>query len=350
MKFAVIGCGSMGTRRIRHVQDFQAGEVIGFNRGSKRRVEVEQEYGIRTVGKVEDLVNEDPDAVFICVPPAYHLKYLRLAIAHGWHFMSEQPLAHVADGLDALLNSVEEDGLIAQVSSNMRFHQSVRKMEEVIRADKIGPVVAGWVEKGEWLPDWHPSESYTEYYPSRSSKGGGLDFVLEFDWLTYLFGHVRRMACLANKRSSLDIDTDDVVQILMEFENGPQVVLHSDMIQRAYSRRAKFIGEAGTVEWDWEQRRVRLYRAGSRGWETFKEYQSDVQHPAMKLKPGWEWAEPMYLEDTRVFIERLENGDSTLGSLKAGIENLRLVTQAIECSRSNQVWQNPRTAYEASQA
>ncbi len=89
-----------------------------------------------------------------------------------------------------------------------------------------------------------------------------------------------------------------MVQVLLEFENGPQVVLHSDMIQRVYSRKAKFIGERGTVEWEWDKRMIRLYRAEGEQWETFEEEVDSSQFPTMKMKPGWEWVEPMYLEDT----------------------------------------------------
>jgi predicted dehydrogenase len=57
------------------------------------------------------------------------------------------------------------------------------------------------------------------------------------------------------------IDTDDVVQILLDFRDGPQVVLHSDMIQRPYGHEVKFFGEKGTLTWDLPQHRVNLYRA-----------------------------------------------------------------------------------------
>ncbi len=341
MKFAVIGCGSMGTRRIRHVQQLKAGEVLGFNRGPQRRNEAEQQYGIQTVGSARELIHEDPDAVFICVPPAAHLYYMNLAVERGWHFMTEQPVSHTMDGLDALVRAVEQSNLVTHVSSNMRFHQAVRSLKELIEADTIGPILAGFVERGEWLPDWHPHEPYTEYYPARRSKGGGLDFVCELDWLAYLFGPVSRMACLADKKSSLDIDTNDVVQILVEFASGAQVSLHSDMIQRSYSYRAKFIGERGTVEWDWELRRIRLYRAESKRWEIFEEDADAIQLPTMKGKPGWRWVEPMYLEDARVFINKLQDGDTTLSSLKTGIENLRLALKTVQCNSYNQVWQNP---------
>lgn len=341
MKFVVIGCGSMGNRRIRHVLDLKAGEVLGMDRRLDRREEVEQRFCISTIGTMEDLRRLAPDAIFVCVPPADHLGYLQAAVEHGWHFMVEQPVSHRLDHLDDLINAVERRGSITHVSCNMRFHQAVKKMKEWLDIKTIGSVLAGVVEVGEWLPDWHQYESYTDYYPSHRAMGGGLDAICDLEWLIYLFGPVSRMACFASKKSHLDIDTDDVVQILVEFGAGPSVVVHSDMIQRSYTHKAKFIGEKGTVEWDWGQRQLRLFRAESKQWEAVEEKVDLRQWPTMKMKPGWEWVEPMYLEDTRAFLRRLQAGDRSTDSLRTGIENLRTTLEAFECSAGNRVWQNP---------
>lgn len=331
----------MGTRRIRHLHQLKAGEVLGFSRGSKRRLAAERKFEIPTTDSIEDLVREDLDAVFICVPPAAHLQYMEMAVDHGWHFMVEQPISHQMEGLEALVQAVRENRLVAHVSQNMRFHQAVRRIRELIAANAIGPVLTGIIERGEWLPDWHPDERYTDYYPSRRSEGGGLDVIIDLEWLVSLFGRISRMACFAAKKSSLDIDTDDVIQVMVEFENGPQILLHADMIQRAYSRRAKFVGENGTVEWDWERREIRLYTPEKKRWETFEEQVDENEWESVSMKPGWEWVEPMYLEDTRAFIDRLQRGDTETGHLRSGIENLRLLLSAMECSSSNQVWENP---------
>jgi predicted dehydrogenase len=224
----------------------------------------------------------------------------------------------------------------------MRFHSSVRKLKELLVRNAIGRVVAGIVEAGEWLPDWHPYEPYTDYYPSSRAMGGGLDAICDLEWIIDLFGPVSRVACLAGKRTTLEIDTDDVVQMLIEFRSGPQVVLHTDMVQRVYAHKAKFIGEEGTLVWDWHRRRVSCYQARSGKWEHLED---DVVDPkertSMDLKPGWEWVEPMYLEDSRVFFARAERHDCSTDSLLEGIKNLKLILEALECSNQSRVWSNP---------
>lgn len=335
--FAVIGCGSMGVRRIRHLKQASVGSVVALDIRSDRRSEVEQQFGIKTLDSVEELLMGRPGAVFICVPPADHLFYLKMAVANRWHFMTEQPVAHSLEGLDELLLAVEREALITHVSCNKRFHPAVQKIREWIAADMIGPVASGIIEIGEWLPDWHPYEPYTDYYPSRRKMGGGLDVICELEWLVHLFGPVSRMACFAGKRSGLDIDTEDVVQVLLEFASGPLIMLHRDMIQRAFAERTKLIGEKGTIEWDWEHRKLRLYQASTKQCQVFTA-EDKADGPAMKMKPGWQWVEPMYLADTRSFLDRLQRDDADSSSLREGIENLRLVLQALECDGLKQVW------------
>jgi predicted dehydrogenase len=330
----------MGTRRIRHVLDLKAGEAVGVDVRADRRKEIEQQFNIRTIGTASELLRLAPDAIFVCVPPAEHMPYLKMAVEQGWHFMTEQPVSHTQEGLDALLAGVEKKSLVTHVSCNKRFHEGVRQIRRWIKEQAIGPVLSGIVEIGEWLPDWHPYEPYTDYYPSLKSLGGGLDAVCDLEWLAYLFGPVSRLACFAGKKSSLAIDTHDVVQMLVEFDRGPMIVLHTDMIQRVYASKAKFIGEKGTIEWDWGQRVVRLYRADSREWQVHDARVDTAQWPSMKMKPGWEWVEPMYLDDTRAFLDRLKNGDASSDSLKEGIANARIVLQALDCSARNSVWRD----------
>lgn len=341
MKFAVVGCGSMGNRRIRYIQHLKAGDIVAYDVRNDRMAAVRGKYSIQTVNSLQELIDFDPAAIFICVPPSEHLFYLNLAVEHGWHFMTEQPISHALDGLEDIVEIVRRKRLVNHVSCNMRFHPAVIKMKQLIANDSIGSVLSGVVEVGEWLPDWHPYEPYIDYYPSKKSMGGGLDAICDLEWLINMFGSVSRMACIAGKRSTLDIDTDDVVQILLEFKSGPQVSLHTDMLQRAFEHKAKFIGEKGTIVCDWVTHKVSLYQPDTKKWRTIEGEVGTVQWESMKMKPGWEWVEPMYLEDSTAFIKRLQSNDSSTVSLQEGIENLQLILQGLACNAQNIVWRNP---------
>ena len=51
MKFAARGAGSMANRRIRHVQQLGAGDVVVYDVRSDRRAEVERNHCVKTVDR-----------------------------------------------------------------------------------------------------------------------------------------------------------------------------------------------------------------------------------------------------------------------------------------------------------
>ena len=67
MKIAVVGCGSMGRRRIRHVQQLGLGELFTYDRRQDRRDEVQREFGVHTV----DSAPEDPPSGAIKLTRAF---------------------------------------------------------------------------------------------------------------------------------------------------------------------------------------------------------------------------------------------------------------------------------------
>lgn len=336
MRYGVIGTGSMGRRRARHLVSLGAGPVVGFDLREDRRAQVVRETGIGAVATPDQMIDWCPDAVFICTPPADHLDDMRLAVDHGWHFMVENPAVHRLDGLDALIRDVEKQGILANVSCNLRFHEPIRAIKDLVAKEAVGPILAGIVEIGEWLPDWHPWEPYTDYYPSRRARGGGLDAICDLDWLVDIFGPVARAVAFAGKRSFLEIDTDDVVQILLEFGGGMQVVLHSDMIQRPYTHRAKFVGQGGTISWESGEQRVGVYRADAAVWEYVGEARIDPQ--MVSNKPGFEWVEAMYEEDTHHFLRCLAGEADPLNTLRSNGEALAVILGALDAGRAGRIW------------
>src|SRR5215813_3907127 len=88
----------------------------------------------------------------------------------------------------------------------------------------IGKVIASRVKVGQYLPDWHPWGNYRQSYSAQGELGGGanLDAIHEIDYVRWLLGEV------AGKLSQLQIDTEDVAEILLRFENGAVGEIHLD--------------------------------------------------------------------------------------------------------------------------
>jgi len=314
VKYLVVGCGSMGTRRINHLLKLQAGTVEALDLREDRRAKAAKTFGIKVWADPEEAIRNSPDAILVSVPPSAHLPYLQLAVDRELHVFVEKPISHNLEGLDELARRVETSKKIFLPGCNVRFHESVRLMKELVSSGKIGRVLSAHFEWGQWLPDWHPYEPYKDYYPSRRSAGGGLDEVCDLDWLQWILGDVSDIVCVADKLSSLDIDTFDVADYLLRFRSGAILSFHLDLVQRHFHRNCKLIGEEGTLLWDSRDKALQLYRAKTGSWERFDEAPDAV--------------EGMYLEETRHFVACVTGEAKSLNTIHAEVALLRLLLGA----------------------
>ena len=316
----------MGRRRIRHASAVPGVVVAIHDSRDDRAAEAADAFpGLIRLAGAEDFAGFEPDALFICVPPAAHEAYMDEAIGAGVPFMVEQPISHRLDNLARIISGVKAKGLTTHVSNNHRFSAEVAAMRRVIESGELGPVRTVLVERGEWLPDWHPYEPYTDYYPSHRAMGGGLDSICDYAWLRHLFGEPSAATSLYSRKSSLAIDTHDVVQLLFDFSDGPQVMLHTDMIQRPYAGQVKLVFEKGVLTHTAPEPRMRLYSADVGAWRDVPLNDGRNDHQSMQGKAGFNFVEPMYEADSRFFLDRLARGDASTDSLEHGIACLRTI-------------------------
>jgi len=184
-------------------------------------------------------------------------------------------------------------------------------------------VVAMRVEVGQYLPDWHPQENYRASYSARRELGGGviLDAIHEIDYARWLLGEVELVACLADKLSRLEIDTEDTAAILFRFRGGALGEIHLDYVQRSYSRGCQIIGDEGTIRWDYSRREVCC------------DLGSTKQTKLFSNPPGWQ-PNDMYLDEMRHFLACIEGTEQATQDVFEGSRVLELALMAKESAAS----------------
>ncbi|MCS7158598.1 MAG: Gfo/Idh/MocA family oxidoreductase [Blastocatellia bacterium] len=292
MRFLIVGCGSMGKRRIRNLHQLGERELLAFDPREDRRQEVAARYGVAVFSSFEEALAQEPEALVVSTPPAWHAPYVEWAIRHNRHFFCEVPLSPDPAEIERLERLMQECGFdgVAAPSSTWRFLPTVRLLRELLREEWFAPVLCVLHQVGQYLPDWHPWEDYRTFYAADLRMGGGLDVpAIELSWMLWLLGEarVKRVQGLARKLSRLEIETADVIQLLLECDNGVLLTMHFDMIQRKGERYVKFISEGGTIVW--EGRTVRFFRASGTDWTFLPE-----------LEP--EAVEQTYVEEMRTFL------------------------------------------------
>ena len=298
-RFFVIGCGSIGQRHIGNLKSLGVADILAFDVRSDRRAETEAQFGVPTIDTLDAALGTKPDVALVAVPTNLHVPVALDAARQGCHLFVEKPLGHQLDGLDELLGTVSKHGMTAMVGCNMRFHHGPSTIQRLVNEGAVGRVITSIIDFGQYLPDWHPAEDYRKGYSANASLGGGivLDGIHEIDYARWLFGEVDEVYCHGGKASSLEIDTEDSVNILMRTVSGVGIVIHMDYLQRAYWRTCKVVGEEGTIYWDMASKTVRLYSASNGGWRTFPE-------------PDGYTVNDMYLDEMRHFLSCLRGEDA----------------------------------------
>ncbi len=268
MKVLFLGLGAIGQRHLRNLREMVGGglEVSAVrSRGldhvltDRMRVAspggLHEEFGIRVEPSLEAALAAQPEAMFICNPTNLHLAAALAGARAGVPLFIEKPLAHSLEGVDELIGLVESRSLPALVGYQFRFHPALQKAREWLAAEAIGPVLSVRSVNAEYLPNWHPYEDYRVSYAARADLGGGaiLTQIHDMDYLSALFGRPRRVMAMGGHLSSLEVDVEDTVEILMEFPGDRgffPVSLHLDYHQRPGERSCRIVGDRGQIHLD----------------------------------------------------------------------------------------------------
>jgi predicted dehydrogenase len=290
LRALIVGLGSIGRRHARNWVALGLGPVdvcrqVDSPQPEPLGVEAREFHALDTA------LNERPDVVLVTNPTSRHLETACRALAAGAHVFVEKPLSHQLAGVAQLLDAAGEAHKQLMVGYNLRFHPGLERMRSLIHKRAIGTVVSARAEVGEYLPDWHPWEDYRRSYSGRRDLGGGalLTFSHDLDALCWVIGAPVRVSGLAAHVSSLDIDTEDVAELILQFAQGAIGSVHVDYVRRSPHRALEIVGEQGVLRWEYERHRIAHFAVSTGQWRV------------EELDPKFE-RNDMYLAELRHFV------------------------------------------------
>ena len=264
----IAGAGSIGRRHLQNLYQLGVQDIHLY----RTRPESLKEAPVSPVfTDLKQALESKPQAVIVSNPTAFHMEIALAAARAGCHLFIEKPLAHSWDGVEELLSMVREKRLVAMVGFDLRFDPGLCRIKRLIEQEQIGPLNAIHAQVGQYLPDWRTGEDYRDGMSAKIAAGGGviLDLIHELDYTSWLFGPIARVACFADKLSSLEIETEDTAAILLKFQSGAIGTVSLDYVQRFPSRTCRIIGELGTILWDYHGQKVDWYQDNNKSWEEF---------------------------------------------------------------------------------
>lgn len=296
-RFLVVGAGSIGRRHIGNLLSLGVQAITVVEPQPGRRREIEKAYPVRVTGSLEEALGDEYRAALICTPTSMHCGHALAAARKGCHLFVEKPIADSMEGVPELLAEIERRQLTTLVGCNFRFHPGLQRVHSLLREGRIGTPLSARASFGQYLPDWHPREDYRAGYSAQRRLGGGvlLDRIHELDYLSWLLGEVASVSAVVDHVSALEIDTEDLVEMILRFRSGAVASLHVDYLRREYNASLEIIGSQGILSWAFQDSRVAWFTAGEKQWK----------------EESWPGYDPntMYLEEMRHFLAALDGSE-----------------------------------------
>ncbi len=264
MRALIVGLGSVGRR---HARNWAAlgGEVWVCRQTSNPQPEP-LGFSPRLFSDLDQALAAQPEVVIVTNPTSLHAATACAALRAGAHVLVEKPIGHTLDGMCELLALAS--GKVLMVGYNLRFVPGLQRLRELLHHGAIGRPLSVRAEMGEYLPDWHPWEDYRRSYSAQSALGGGplLTFSHELDSVCWLLGAPLAVTAVARRVSALEVDTEDVAEIILEFPNGSLASVHVDYLRRPPRRGIEIVGEEGLLRWEHDADRVLRFAPATREW------------------------------------------------------------------------------------
>ena len=237
--------GSMGKRRIRLLKEmYPEFQIYGIGRSEDKRATVKKEYGVDSFSNLGE-INISIDCAFVSTSPLSHAELISECLKRGWNVFTELNLVH--DRYDENIQLARSAGLTLFLSSTFLYREEIRYIRSKINPHQKWNYI---YHIGQYLPDWHPWESYKDFFIGDQRTNGCREIMaIELPWLTETFGNVCDVNVISDKMTGLDIDYKDNYMIQLQHDNGNKGTLIVDVVSPCAVRKLEAYSEGHYITW-----------------------------------------------------------------------------------------------------
>ena len=140
LKVGVIGCGYWGPNLIRNFAACPSTALVAVCDADVHKLEkVKTQFGhVALTRSVDELLEQDIDAVAIATPVHTHHPLATQCLEAGKHVLVEKPLADSVASAESLVKLAEQRQLVLMVDHTYLFGNPVRKIKQLIENDELG--------------------------------------------------------------------------------------------------------------------------------------------------------------------------------------------------------------------
>lgn len=317
MKFLIAGLGSIGRRHFRNLLALGESDILLY-RTQRSSLPDDELTGFPVETDLQAALAHHPQAVIISNPTALHLETAIPAAEAGCSILLEKPVSHTLQGLERLELALQRGGGKMLVGFQFRFHPTLRKAAELIRAGSLGRPLSVHAHWGEYLPDWHPWEDFRQGYSARTDLGGGVVLTLShpLDYLRFLIGEIGAVWAFTSSQG-FGLPVEDTAEIGLRFSSGAIGSLHLDYNQRPPAHYLEVTGTQGSLRWDNSDGSLEVYDVEKKTREKF-------------MPPAGFERNRMFMDEMSHFLSVLRGESESLCTWQDGKQALRLALAALQ--------------------
>lgn len=251
IKFAIVGCGSIGARHLAVINEEPQAEIVAVCDIKK---ELAQKYSdIYDVNSFSDykemLKSTKADIICICTPHYLHSTMAIDAANAKMNILVEKPMALTTKDAQAMMDAAHKNQVKLMIVKQNRYNTPVLLAKEALESNKLGSIFMV-----ECNVLWN---RYQEYYINSNWRGktefeGGALYtqVSHFiDLLTWWFGDIAEATTnVATKNHEIEID--DCGSSIFKFTSGVMGTLNwtTCVYNKNFEGSITIIGEYGTIK------------------------------------------------------------------------------------------------------
>jgi predicted dehydrogenase len=224
LRFAIIGCGSIGPTHAAALRQIEGVELVAVaDVLPERAKETARKFSVSRIysNDAELIADKDIDAVALCTPSGLHAEGAVKALQSGKHVIVEKPMEVSLAACDAMIAAAKKSGKKLSTISQHRFDSASQVVRQYIDEGKLGKIILAeasikwwrtqqYYDSGDWRGTW------------KLDGGGALmnQGVHTLDLLVWLAGDVEEVYARTATSAHDRIEVEDIVTATLKFRNG----------------------------------------------------------------------------------------------------------------------------------
>lgn len=208
LKAALVGCGQIAREHLNALSGLETVDILAVCDISPARAESTAErFGVQKwyTDYNEMLSDVRPNLVHVTTPPAPHFAIARSCLTAGLNVLCEKPITTDYQQFQELKQLAATNGCMLMENQNLRFHSSIRRMQELLASGDLGELLD--VQVCISLNVVGPGSPYIDHNAPHfglSLRGGVIgDFLPHISYLLHMFtGTAQEVRTIWSKRTA----------------------------------------------------------------------------------------------------------------------------------------------------